>query len=85
MLKEVNEYKNQSMEIAKHHFVVLNKNNNGNVLSAYPAAQSAEQAYTRNVHRDGKCYPNKYQKNVYIDKRSSIIMVMTERWPAPCT
>ena len=24
--------------------------------SAYPAAQSAEQAYTHNVHRDGKCY-----------------------------
>ena len=30
----------------------------------YPAAQSAEQAYTRNVHRDGKCY--KKMKKMYI-------------------
>ena len=28
-------------------------NNNGNLSSAYPAAQSAEQAYTHNVHGDG--------------------------------
>ena len=31
--------------------------------SAYPAAQSAEQAYTHNVHRDGKCYIYIYKKN----------------------
>ena len=36
-----------------------NNNNNGNLESTYPAAQSAEQAYTGNVHRDGKCYPQK--------------------------
>ena len=39
-------------------------------------AQSAEQAYAHNVHRDGKCYPKNKQnkKNVYIDKCSGIIM-----------
>ena len=38
-------------------------------------AQSAEQAYTHNVYRDGKCYPKKKKKKeVYIDKCSSIIM-----------
>ena len=26
------------------------------------AAQSAEQAYTHDVHRDGKCYPKKEEK-----------------------
>ena len=35
-------------------------NNNGNLYSAYTAAQSAKQAYTHNVHRDGKCYPKIY-------------------------
>ena len=30
-----------------------NNNNNGKL---YPVAHSAEQAYTHNVHRDGKCY-----------------------------
>ena len=29
---------------------------------AYPVAQSAEQAYTHNVHRDGKCYKKKKKR-----------------------
>ena len=41
--------------------------------SAYPATQSAKQAYTHNVHRDGKCDKKNFF-NVSIDKCSSIIM-----------
>ena len=40
----------------------VNNNNNGNLLSAYPAAQSTEQAYTHNVYQDGKCCPKKEEK-----------------------
>ena len=36
---------------------ITDNNNNGNLQSTYPAAQSAEQAYTHNVHRDGKIFP----------------------------
>ena len=42
--------------------LIHNNNNNGNLSSADPAAQSAEQAYTRNVHRDGKYYPKKEKR-----------------------
>ena len=42
----------------------VNNNNNGNLLSAYPAAQSTEQAYTHNVHQDGKC-PKINKKCIY--------------------
>ena len=30
--------------------------------SAYPAAQSAEQAYIHNLHQDGKCYKEKKKR-----------------------
>ena len=52
--------------------LIHNNNNNGNLSSADPAAQSAEQAYTRNVHRDGKCYKKK--RSIYINRCSCIIM-----------
>ena len=40
-----------------------NKKKNGHLESAYPAAQSTEQAYAHNVHQDGKCY-QKNTKNI---------------------
>ena len=32
------------------------------ICNTFPAAQSAEQAYTRNVHQDGKCYKKNINK-----------------------
>ena len=51
------------------HRWACNNNNNGNLSSAYPVAQSAAQAYTHNVHRDGKCYPKKKKKKKRKKKR----------------
>ena len=46
----------------------VDNNNNGHLSSAYPTAESAEQAQsnTHKVHQDGKCYPP--QKDKDIDK-----------------
>ena len=66
----------------------FNNNNNGNLYSTYPVAQSAEQTeLTHNVLGDGECYPqfNKSRHNIHINKGSSITITMCKTCTHPCT
>ena len=65
-------------------------NNNGNFSSAYPVAQSTEQAYTHNVHQDGKCYQQKkryrqaFKHNYAKDAHTHTHTVQTDRSEGQC-
>ena len=66
----------------------FNNNNNGNLYSTYPVAQSAEQTeLTHNVLGDGECYPqfNKSRHNIHINKGSSITITMCKTRTHTCT